>query len=107
MLKRIAFAAAFLLSIQICNVVVAQEAPPVTLEDLSYLFIVNEQAEMEKCYGLPDGKPKECAADSDSDDCHNAEKKPKDGSEFKYVPRDACAKLGGEKFLTKHSKPKK
>jgi len=107
MFKRIAFSAALLLLSQICNVVVAQEAPTVTLEDLSYLFVVNEQAEMEKCYGLPDGKPKECAVDSDSEDCHDAEKKPKDGSEFKYVPRDACTKLGGEKFLTKRSNPKK
>jgi hypothetical protein len=106
MLKRIAYAAGFLLLVPIHDSAVAQEGPPAPPRDLSYLFVVNKPSEMEKCYGLPDGRPKECAVDEDSSDCKNAEKRPKDGTEFKYVPRDTCEKLGGEKFLIKRSKPK-
>jgi hypothetical protein len=106
MLKRIAYIAGFVLLVQIHSGAAAQEATPPIPPDLSYLFVVNQQSEMEKCYGLPDGKPKECAADEDSSDCKDAEKRPKDGTEFKYVPRDTCAKQGGEKFLIKRSKPK-
>jgi hypothetical protein len=75
MLKRIAYAAGFLLLAQIHNAAVAQEASSAADQDLSYLFVVNEQAPMEKCYGLPDGKPKECAMDEDSSDCKDAEKR--------------------------------
>jgi uncharacterized membrane protein len=97
MLKRVACAAGFFL---LAPFAVASEVLP-------DLLIVGPQAEMEKCFALPDAKPKECAVDPDSEDCKAAEKKPKDGTEFKYVRRGSCTKQGGELVMNKRPKPQK
>lgn len=93
--------------VQITAAAVSQETPSVAAEEMPYFLTVGVQAKLEKCFGLPDAKPKECVADANSDDCKASEKKPKDGTEFQYVPRDSCVKQGGQKVMVKRPKPQK
>lgn len=99
MFKKTACAAGFLLLVQLNNTVASQ-----TLPDFS---AVTPQAEMEKCFALPDAKSKECVADPASDECKASEKKPKDGTEFKYVRVGSCTKQGGQTMMAKQPKPQK
>jgi uncharacterized membrane protein len=93
-----AYAAGFLFLAQL-TVAAAQALPDSVAE--------TPQVEMEKCFALPDARPKECAADPDSDECREAEQKGKDGTEFKYVPRGTCARLGGSPVMAQRPKPQK
>ena len=99
MFRRIAYAAGLLLIAHINNAVASEELPE--------FLVVFPQAEMEKCFGLADAKPQECATDPDSEDCKTSEKKAKDGTEFKYVPIGSCGKQGGTLMMTTHPKPQK
>lgn len=94
MFRRMAYAAGLLLIAPINNAVASEEFPVPVVK-------------MEKCFGLPDAKPKECAADPDSEDCKMSESKAKDGTEFKYVLIGSCVKQGGTLLMTTHPKPQK
>ena len=98
MFRKMAYAAGLLLIAQ-TNAVASEELPD--------FLIAQPQAEMEKCFALSDAKPKECAADPDSDDCKTSENKAKDGTEFKYVPRGTCTKQGGSLMMAQRPKPQK
>jgi uncharacterized membrane protein len=93
-----AYAAGFLFLAQLTHAV-AQALPDPVAE--------TPQVEMEKCFALPDARPKECAADPDSDECRAAEEQGKDGTEFKYVPRGTCSRLGGSPVMAQRPKPQK
>jgi uncharacterized membrane protein len=107
MFRRVAFAAGVLLCAQIGSAVAGEDTPQLTPEDFQRLLVVVPPAPMEKCFGLPDVKTMECNADPDSDECTASKKKPKDGKEFKYVPRDTCVSQGGQTVMAKHPKPQK
>jgi len=107
MFRSVALAAGFLLCAQVGSAIAGEETPSLTPEDFQRLLEVVPQAAMEKCFGLPDARSMECNADPDSDDCNASKKRPKDGREFKYVPRDACLKQGGQTMMAKHPKPQK
>lgn len=109
MVRKTAYAAAFLLQVLVpmSNAMASDEVPLAGTEEVPYFLIVGAQAEMEKCFALSDAKSKECVADPDSGACKASEKKGKDGTEFKYVPRDTCIKLGGLKVMAKRPKPQK
>lgn len=94
MFRRIVYAAGLLFIAQINNALASEEFPVPVVK-------------MEKCFGLPDAKPHECAADPDSEACKTSESKAKDGTEFKYVPIGSCAKQGGTLLMNKQPKPQK
>jgi len=100
-------AAGFFLAAHLINAVASEEEASIDPEKFAELLVVPRQAEMEKCFGLPDVKTAECNGDDGSEECRASEKRPKDGSEFKYVPRETCTRLGGQKMMAKHPKPQK
>ena len=109
MLRKTAYAAGLLLLVlaQLTHATASDEARAASPQTLRDLFAATPQVEWEKCFALPDAKPKECAADPDSDDCKEAEKKPKDGTEFKYVPVGTCLKHGGKSVMAQRHEPQK
>ena len=107
MFKKMAYVAGLLFLAQITHAVASDEeqaAAPRTLQDS---FAETPQVEWEKCFALPDARPKECAADPDSDECKAAEEKGKDGTEFKYVQRGTCLKQGGKSMMAVRHEPQK
>lgn len=107
MFRKMVCVVGFLFLAQINNVFASDEVPPATSQDLPDFLVKRPEAEMEKCFELPDAKSKECIADSDSDDCKASKKRPKNGTEFTYVPRETCAKRGGQIMMTVRSQPQK
>lgn len=100
MFRKTACAVGFLLVTQIGSSAASSDEQP-------YYLIPSAQADMEKCFALPDARSKECVAAPDSDDCAVSEKQAKDGTEFKYVPLGSCVKQGGKKVMEKRPKPQK
>jgi uncharacterized membrane protein len=78
----------------------SDEVLPVASGAMQDSIAETPQVEMEKCFALSDARPKECAADPDSEECKASEAKGKDGTEFKYVPRGTCIKQGGSLWMT-------
>jgi len=107
MFKKIAYAAGFLFLTQITHAVASDEGQAPAPRTLLDLFAEIPQVEWEKCFVLLDARPKECAADPDSDECKAAEEKGKDGTEFKYVPRGTCIKHGGSPMMAQWHEPQK
>lgn len=101
-----AYAAGFLFLAQIAHAVASDEVAATVRGTFQEYYAKAPQVEMEKCFALPDARPKECA-EPDSDECRAAEEKGKDGTEFKYVPRGTCVKLGGRSMMAKRPEPQK
>jgi uncharacterized membrane protein len=55
--------------------------------------LADEEAPMEKCYGIAKKGMNECAARGHS--CGGMSTKDNDPAEWKYVPEGTCKKLGG------------
>jgi len=106
MFRSLALALGYLFCFHIGYAVAGEELPFPTPELLEKLAAPIPRAPMEKCFALPDAKPLECHTDPDSDECTSAKKKPKNGSEFKFVPRESCLKLGGQ-IIAKPAKTQK
>lgn len=106
MLRNLVCVAGFLLMAQITHAVASDAVPASAPKTFQEYYAKAPQVEMEKCFALPDARPKECA-NPDSDECRAAEEKGKDGTEFKYVPRGTCVKLGGRSMMAKRPEPKK
>jgi uncharacterized membrane protein len=96
MFRRMTYVAGLVFLTQITHAVASDETPVAASQALPYYLVKGPEAKMEKCFGLSDAKPKECAMASDSDSCKAAQERPKDGTEFTYVPRGTCAKRGGQ-----------
>jgi uncharacterized membrane protein len=104
MFRRVGYVAWILFLVQISHAVASDEVPAAT-QALSGSVAEAPQVEMEKCFGLPDARPKECAADPDSDECRESEERGKDGTEFKYVLRGTCVRQGGSSVMAKRPEP--
>jgi uncharacterized membrane protein len=52
-----------------------------------------EKADKEKCYGVAEAGKNDCAANGHS--CAGQSKMDKDPTEWKYVPKGECEKMGG------------
>jgi len=99
MFRKVACIAGFLVLAQIAHAVASDEVPAAASQDLPSVLVKGPEAEMEKCFGLPDAKSKECAVDPDSDECKASQEKPADGTEFTYVHRGTCTKRGGQLMM--------
>ena len=60
-----------------------------------------EQADKEKCYGVAKAGQNDCAANGHS--CAGQAKLDKDPTEWKYVAKGECEKMGGTKEAGKKS----
>lgn len=107
MLKKIAYAAGISCLVQITHAVASDEVPAAAPWTLQNSAGETPQVQWEKCFALPDARPKECATDPNSDECKAAEAKGKDGTEFKYVPRGTCVKQGGSPMMSQRHEPQK
>lgn len=54
-----------------------------------------DKADKEKCYGVAKAGKNDCAAPNGSHSCAGQSKADNDGSEWKYVAKGTCGKLGG------------
>ena len=64
------------------------------------LFSAQSNAEdkgsQEKCYGIALAGKNDCASVTGAHSCAGQSKTDKDSTEFKYVPKGTCEKLGGK-----------
>ena len=57
------------------------------------VLAADKNADREKCYGVAKAGKNDCAANSHS--CAGHAKKDNDPTEWKYVPKGECEKMGG------------
>ena len=60
---------------------------------LSTTAVAGEKADKEKCYGVAEAGKNDCAANGHS--CAGQAKVDNDPTEWKYVPKGECEKMGG------------
>jgi uncharacterized membrane protein len=61
----------------------------------------SQASRKEKCWGIAATGQNDCATKSGSHSCAGQAKKDRDPSEWKYVPKDACEKMGGKVYAPK------
>lgn len=68
---------------------------------LTGLGTAHAAEEKEKCYGVAKAGKNDCATASGSHSCAGQAKKDNDASEWKYVAKGTCEKMGGKMSVAK------
>lgn len=67
----------------------------VTVSTLTTLPSVADATEKEKCYGIAKAGKNDCASASGAHNCAGQATQDNEGSDWKYVAKGSCEKLGG------------